>query len=64
MSRVLDAVVLRVVCVEAHFDATPCAVYGLVRVEIAVRRLTITDFLKAGFDPRTKNGHQCISSSV
>jgi hypothetical protein len=44
---VLHAVTLPVVRVEAHFDTTPHPVYGLVRVEIAERRQTITDDLRA-----------------
>jgi len=64
LSGVLDAIALPVVRVEAHLDTTPRTVYGLVPVEIAVRLLTITDDLRAGFDPRTKIGHQCASSSV
>jgi len=40
------------------------AVYGLVHVEIAVRLLTVTEDLWGGFDPCTKVGHQCASSSV
>jgi hypothetical protein len=47
VSGVLHAVALLLVRVEAHFDTTPHAVYGLMRVEIAERRLTVTDDLRA-----------------